>query len=141
MEVILMEKVYLLVPSKEDLMLIKDDVYNHLTDVPADYDKYQKDIELIRNWEENDEMPKLSDEFKMDRSIRIIAIDDNKIEDALHKFDDVVTNIESSIIKEMNGCNIQDAWKAEAEERTCEACDFKTFCKNNKNKEKEFKIP
>ena len=130
-----------LVPSKEDLMLIKDDVHNHLTDVPVDYNKYQKDIEIIQNWEENDEMPKLSEDFKMDRSIRIIAIDDSKIEDALHKFDNVVTNIESSIIKEMNGCNIQDAWKAEAEERTCEACDFKTFCKNNKNKGKEFKIP
>jgi len=41
----------------------------------------------------------------------------------------------------MKGCKIQDAWKAEADERTCTACDFRTFCKNNKNKTKDFKIP
>ena len=77
----------------------------------------------------------------MDRSIRIIPIDDAKIEEALEKFDNVVKKIETSIIKESNGCKIQDAWNAEAEERTCSACDFKTFCKNNKNKSEEFKIP
>ncbi len=130
-----------LVPSKEDLILIKDDIHYHLTDAPQDYSKYPEDIELIRNWEENDEMPKLSDKFKMDRSIRIIPINKNKINEALYKFDKVVNNIETSIIKEIKGCKIQDAWKAEAEERTCEACDFKTFCKSNKNKTKEFKIP
>ena len=86
-------------------------------------------------------MPKLSEKFKIDRSIRVIPIDDNKINEALEKFDTVVEKIETSIIKEINGCKIQDAWTAEGEERTCSACDFKTFCKNNKNKNEEFKIP
>ena len=129
-----------LVPSIEDLKLIKEDTHYHLTDV-GDGEEYEKDIELIENWTEDDEMPKLSEKFKTDRSIRIIPIDEKKINDALEKFDDVVEKIETSIIKEINGCKIQDAWKAEAEERTCSACDFKTFCKNNKNKNKEFKIP
>ena len=129
-----------LVPSIEDLKLIKEDIHYHLTDV-GDGEEYEKDIELIENWTEDDEMPKLSEKFKTDRSIRIIPIDEKKINDALEKFDDVVEKIETSIIKEINGCKIQDAWKAEAEERTCSACDFKTFCKNNKNKNKEFKIP
>lgn len=129
-----------LVPSKEDLMLIKDDLHYHLTDA-GDDEKYKADIELIENWDEGSEMPKLSEKFKMDRSIRIIPISDEKISEALEKFDVVVKDIESSLIKEINGCKIQDAWKAEAEERTCEACDFKTFCKNNKNKIKNFKIP
>ncbi|MCR5026026.1 MAG: PD-(D/E)XK nuclease family protein [Methanobrevibacter sp.] len=129
-----------LVPSIEDLKLIKEDIHYHLTDV-GDNEKYEKDIELIENWDEDDEMPKLSEEFKVDRSIRIIPIDDNKITEALEKFDNVVEKIETSIIKEINGCKIQDAWKAKAEERTCEACDFKTFCKGNKNKTKDFIIP
>ena len=129
-----------LVPSIEDLKLIKEDIHHHLTDV-GDSEEYKKDIELIENWTEDDEMPKLSEKFKIDRSIRIIPINDEKINDALEKFDDVVEKIETSIIKEINGCKIQDAWTAEAEERTCSACDFKTFCKNNKNKNKEFKIP
>ena len=120
--------------------MIKEDLYYHLTDV-GDGDEYKEDIELIENWTEDDDMPKLSEKFKMDRSIRIIPIDDEKINSALEKFDKVVEKIETSIIKEINGCKIQDAWTAEAEERTCSACDFKTFCKNNKNKNKEFKIP
>ena len=129
-----------LVPSKEDLMMIKDDLHYHLTDA-GDDEEYEKDMELIENWDEGAEMPKLSEKFKMDRSIRIIPINDERIAEALEKFDVVVKDIESSLIKEINGCKIQDAWKAEAEERTCEACDFKTFCKSNRNKTKDFKIP
>ena len=129
-----------LVPSIEDLKLIKEDLYYHLTDV-GDSEEYRDDIELIENWSEDAEMPKLSEKFKIDRSIRIIPINENKINEALEKFDDVVEKIETSIIKEINGSKIQDAWNAEAEERTCSACDFRTFCKNNKNKNEEFKIP
>ena len=41
----------------------------------------------------------------------------------------------------MKGCKIQDAWKADSDERTCNACDFRTFCKNNSVKNKHIKIP
>ena len=127
-----------LVPSKEDLVLIKEELNNGLTDVGYEYDK---DIELINNWQEDDKAPELSDSFKMDRSIRIINVDEAEREKALLKFDNVVFNIEESLIKEMNGCKIQDAWKGDSDERTCSACDFKTFCKNNSVKTKDFKIP
>ena len=49
--------------------------------------------------------------------------------------DNVVNDIESSLIKEMNGCKIKDAWKAEAEDRTCSACDFRTFCNKKKSED------
>ena len=55
-----------------------------------------------------------------------------EIDSSLNKFDNVVFNIESSLIKEIDGTKIQDAWVAESDERTCSACDFKTFCKNCK---------
>ncbi|WP_406535056.1 hypothetical protein [Methanobrevibacter sp.] len=127
-----------LVPSKEDLVLIKDEINNDLTDVGQ---KYQDDIDLINNWEEEDKAPELSNEFKIDRSIRIINVDEEEQVNALLKFDSVVANIEDSLIKEMKGCKIQDAWKADSDERTCSACDFRTFCKNNSVKTKDFKIP
>ncbi len=127
-----------LVPSKEDLVLIKDEINNDLTDVGQ---KYQNDVDLINNWEEEDKAPELSDEFKIDRSIRIINVDEEEQVNALLKFDSVVANIEDSLIKEMKGCKIQDAWKADSDERTCSACDFRTFCKNNSVKTKDFKIP
>ncbi|WP_432645523.1 PD-(D/E)XK nuclease family protein [Methanobrevibacter sp.] len=127
-----------LVPSKEDLVLIKEELNSGLTDVGYEYDE---DIELINNWQEDDKAPELSDSFKIDRSIRIINVDESEREKALSKFDNVVFNIEESLIKEMNGCKIQDAWKGDSDERTCSACDFKTFCKNNNVKTKDFKIP
>ena len=129
-----------LVPSKEDLALIKEEFIKGLTDVPND-DEFADDIQLILDWQEDDKAPNLSDEFKIARSIRFIKIDDDERKKALEKFDQVVYDIENSLIKEMKGCKIQDAWKAEADERTCSACDFRTFCKNNSDINEDFKIP
>lgn len=127
-----------LVPSKEDLALIKEELNNDLTDVGAEF---ESDFDLINKWQEDDKAPELSDEFKISRSIRIINVDEDETDTALLKFDSVVANIEDSLIKEMKGCKIQEAWKADSDERTCSACDFKTFCKNNSVKTKDFKIP
>lgn len=129
-----------LVPSKEDLMQIQQDIHNNLTDVPQD-GQFENDIRLIENWDEDAKVPELSEEFKIERSIRIIPIKEEEINKSLKEFDNVVSDIENSLVKEIKGCKIQDAWKAEGDERTCSACDFKTFCKNTKNKQKEFKIP
>ena len=127
-----------LVPSKEDLVMIKEELRNGTTDVGHDF---ENDVGLIENWQEEDKAPELSEEFKVSRSIRIINVDKQEQDKALLKFDSVVANIEKSLIKEMKGCKIQDAWKADSDERTCSACDFKTFCKNNSVKTKDFKIP
>ena len=129
-----------LVPSIEDLILIKDEIINDMTDVPIN-DEFQDDIQLILTWQEDEKMPNLSEEFKIARSIRFIKINDEERQKALKKFDSVVEDIENSLIKEMKGCKIQDAWKAEADKRTCLACDFRTFCKNNSDITKDFKIP
>ncbi|WP_458403604.1 PD-(D/E)XK nuclease family protein [Methanobrevibacter sp.] len=129
-----------LVPSKEDLALIKEEFVNDLTDIPEN-DEFHEDVELILNWEEDDKAPNLSDEFKKARSIRYIKIDEAERQKALKKFDQVVCNIENSLISETNGCKIQDAWKAEADERTCLACDFKTFCNKYSDKTKDIKVP
>lgn len=129
-----------LVPSKEDLISIQQDIHNNLTDVPKK-GEFARDVNLIENWDEELKVPELSEKFKLERSIRIIPIKNDEIETSLKEFDNVVNDIENSLIKEVKGCKIQDAWKAEGDERTCSACDFKTFCKNSKNKQKEFKIP
>lgn len=127
-----------LVPSKEDLALIKEELKNDLTDVGKEY---PEDVEKIENWSEDDKAPELSDEFKINRSIRIISVNDDKKEKALVKFDNIVADIEESLIKELNGCKLQESWKADGDKRTCNACDFKTFCKNNNCNSKDIKIP
>lgn len=130
-----------LVPSKEDLVLIQDEIAHDLTDDAIDYGEFADDVEKIMNWNEDEKAPELSEEFKIARSIRIINIDNEEITKSLNKFDKVVFNIESSLIKEIKGCKIQDAWKGESDEKTCNACDFRTFCKNNSVKTKDIKIP
>jgi hypothetical protein len=130
-----------LVPSKEDILLIRDEIEHDLTDDAIDYGRFANDVERIMNWKEEDKAPELSEEFRIARSIRIINIDNDEIDESLEKFDSVVFNIESSLIKEIKGCKIQDAWKGESDERTCSACDFRTFCKNNSVKTKDIKIP
>ena len=127
-----------LVPSKEDLVLIKEELRDDLTDVGW---KYKNDVKLIENWKEEEKAPELSEGFKTNRSIRIINVDLSEQQKALDKFDSVVANIEDSMIKEIKGCKIQEAWKADSDKRTCSACDFKTFCKNNSVNDKDFKIP
>lgn len=129
-----------LVPSKEDLVLIKEEIRNNLTDVPEGIE-FDEDVELIEEWEEDEKAPNLSEEFKIARSIRFISVNEKEREKALKKFDNVVCDIENSFVSEMKGCKIQDAWKAEADKRTCLACDFRTFCKNNSDITKDFKIP
>ena len=129
-----------LVPSKEDLVLIKEEIRNNLTDIPEGIE-FEDDIQLIEEWQEDEKAPNLSEDFKIARSIRFISVNEKEREKALKKFDNVVEDIESSLLKEMKGCKIQDAWKAEADNRTCLACDFKTFCKNNSDITKDFKIP
>ncbi|MDL2270863.1 PD-(D/E)XK nuclease family protein [Methanobrevibacter sp. OttesenSCG-928-I08] len=124
-----------LVPSTEDMVSIQTDINGDNTDVTPN----NKDYDLIMNWDEDKKVPDLSDKFKMDRSIRIINIEDNNINNSLNEFDKVVNKIEDSLIKEMNGCKIKEAWKSDGEERTCKACDFRTFCNNKKNS--EFKVP
>lgn len=126
-----------LVPSTEDIIAIQEDIQNENTDVKVS----PNDLEKILEWDETQDFPYLSDKFKMDRSIRIINIKDELIESALNEFDSVVNEIETATIKEIDGTPIKQSWKAEADDRTCDACDFKSFCNNNKHKTKDMTIP
>ena len=117
--------------------------YRNLYVLPATINLAGVDIELIEKWNEDEKMPELSENFKIDRSIRIIPISKNseRIENALNEFDSVVEKIEESILKESNGIPIKHAWNAEAEKRTCSACDFKTFCNKHKSEFNNITIP
>ena len=126
-----------LVPSTDDLVAIREDLKDNKTDISKELVP-KEDWDKLIHWDEKLDLPihrDLSNKFKMDRSIRIINIDEDLMGNSLNEFDHVVKDIESSIVKEMNGLTIKEAWKADAEDRTCTACDFRTFC-NKKKKEK-----
>lgn len=125
-----------LVPSTNDLVAIREDLKNNKTDITKE-SVPKEDWEKLIHWDEKLDLPihrDLSNKFKMDRSIRIINLDDDLMKNSLNEFDKVVNNIETCLNNEINGYKIKEAWKADAEERTCSACDFRTFC-NKKNRE------
>ncbi|MDR0912347.1 MAG: PD-(D/E)XK nuclease family protein [Methanobrevibacter sp.] len=131
-----------LVPSTKDLKEIRQDIIDNKIDksvknIPDD------DLKKIIDWNcEEKTFPVLSDEFKINRSIRIITIDETTIDNALNEFDSVVGEIECCLIKEAQGIPIKSVWKAIPDERTCDVCDFRNFCNEYKNKkDKTFSIP
>lgn len=117
---------------KEDLSELKKEVNDSNTDVmPEGNDK-----ELILKWNPKKKTPILSESFRNLRSIRMIPTDSISLENSLQEFDNVVTDIEKSIINEVDGQVIQDSWKTNPDKRTCDACDYKTFCKSSASKKK-----
>ena len=75
--------------------------------------------------------PNLSQAFKNERSIRIIPVENDSMYNSLNEFDQVVAEIENSVICEVNGRGIKSSWNPNPDRRTCDACDFKTFCKRS----------
>jgi len=114
--------------SQEDMRELQNDVANNRTDIMPQ----GMDLRAIQNWRENTAPPVLSTPFREQRSIRIIPVDDNRIQNSLQQFDRVVGKIESCVLSEMSGRDILHSWrpKPKPNERNCTACDFKTFCPN-----------
>ncbi|MDR3222266.1 MAG: PD-(D/E)XK nuclease family protein [Methanobrevibacter sp.] len=119
-----------LLPSNEDLHVIKTDIESGRSDVKIS----KKDKDLIDDWDGTEEsFPNLSDSFKLDRSIRIIEISKEKVKKALKEFDNVVNDIEKSTLNESKEKSIKKSWGADGDDRTCGACDFKNFCNKHSN--------
>lgn len=119
--------IYELSLIKDDFKELQKDVQTNSTDIMPD----DKDRDLILNWKSKNKTPTLSETFRHLRSIRMMPIDDDSTENSLNEFDNVVEDIENSIINEVQGQVIQDSWKTNPDKRTCDACDYKTFCKSS----------
>ena len=113
-------------PSREDMKELKNDVASGSTDVMPQ----GLDLRNIQNWSQTAPIPQLSGPFREERSIRIICCDPSHIRNALQSFDAVVNDIENCVLSEMQGNNITASWQPNPDQRTCTACDFKTFCPN-----------
>lgn len=79
--------------------------------------------------------------FKNERYIRFIMTEDDLINNSLNQFDQVVAEIENSIIWEVHGKGIKSSWNPNPEKRTCDACDFRTFCKKSESTKNVLTVP
>ncbi len=112
--------------SEENMDELKNDVIRQSTDKMPD----KIDHDKIIRWRKGHHIPDLSSTFREIRSIRVIKIEEEQIENALHQFEETVKNIESSVFKEIQGQNIKEAWDPpeNPKKSTCTVCDFKTIC-------------
>lgn len=113
-------------PSEENMKELKRDVANSKTDIMPE----ETDQNNILAWRKGRRLPNLSQTFKEQRSIRIIKIEPDEIENALSEFKTAVSNIESCVYNEIKGNPIKESWgiPENPRESTCTACDFKTIC-------------
>lgn len=125
--------------SNDNMQELKVDVLNETTDIMPDSIDHRK----ITSWRKGRLVPKLSSTFKEKRSIRLIGIEENKIQDALMQFEETVKKIELAVYLESENKNIKNAWPTPEypRESDCTVCDFKTICPNPANDKYKPTVP
>lgn len=114
-----------LVPSGQDMEQLQEELN---TSPPAtDVLPHGPDSKKILSWPRGNTI-NLSQPFREQRSIRIIPLSSNSVNQSLYNFDSVVSGIENSVLCEMSGTGIINNWHANPQRRNCTACDFKTYC-------------
>lgn len=119
-------------PSGEDVAQLQREVSNNETDVMPG----TRDQTVLRSWRRGRPLPDLSTDLRERRSIRVIPVDAASIQQSLSEFDDVVTDIEETVLMEMQGGSVVSAWQSRPsgnsytapDVRTCTACDHKHYC-------------
>jgi hypothetical protein len=124
-------------PSNDDISELKNEMRQKATDVLP---SKKIDIQRLEKWTERSKNQLLSTDLREERSIRLVPITNAAQNISLKEFDKMVSEIESSIIKEINCGRITECWNSNHDEKTCSACDFKTYCPSAK-KYYKIKVP
>uniref|UniRef100_A0A7C2B3Q0 PD-(D/E)XK endonuclease-like domain-containing protein n=1 Tax=Thermomicrobium roseum TaxID=500 RepID=A0A7C2B3Q0_THERO len=120
-----------LVPSREDIRRLCEDIDRKGTDISPK----GKDALLLRAGHTGRYPPALSEEFRLQRCIRVVPADDSTIGEALKYFDEVVQEIEARVEAETQGKLITEVWEPRFRLETCVACDFQAICPDSKVRE------
>jgi hypothetical protein len=119
-----------LVPSQSDLEDLKQEMASGHTDmVPR---RGSPDYYALHRWKPaaGGPLPHLTPAFRIARAIRVIDVSLPKVNHALSRIDQVVSDIEQSALNENNSGDIPSNWNACGSDRDCAACDFRHFCPN-----------
>jgi hypothetical protein len=117
-----------LYPTRRDLETIKREIKTGKTDIlPTPGSEVES---ILNSWSsKNKEVPLLPFEYRIQRSLRVLPIDDDSIAVALTEFDKVVERIETCRGKEAKGQPVMEAWERNAsDDNTCTVCDSRTYC-------------
>jgi hypothetical protein len=114
-------------PGVTDLKLMQKEMARGDTDVMPT--KGGADERFLRLWTPQNDTAGLSEAFRLQRALRVIAITPASVDHATKEFDKVVQEIETCVAVEANAGQIGTAWLPNCrDEDTCVACDFRNFC-------------
>lgn len=119
-------------PSGQDMKALKTEEATGQTDVPA----VGPDAAALVSWSGRGTPPALSTQLREARSIRVIPVNDAAMATGLREFENVVADIEASVLQEMDGSNLMGVWRQRPSggtyiapaQATCTACDHKHYC-------------
>ncbi len=115
-----------LAPSAEDLAKLQHEVRQGNTDVvPVNG---TPDYYLLNAWQPGYAIPALSLQFRLDRAMRVIPVNQLSQDVATQQFDNVVLAIETCANAEAQAGAIIVHWSPCGDPDTCVACDFRHFC-------------
>lgn len=126
-----------LYPSDTGFQELKTDIKNNNSDINPS----EQDYEKLMAWKTGEKIPKLSEEFMQNRSIRIIIIQEESIKNSLKNFDCTIERIENCIRYEKDGKNLQEIWEGQPEKEKCKSCDFNLYCINAHPSSQKMEIP
>jgi hypothetical protein len=115
-----------LVPSADDIDELQREIRQQATDVipiAGSPDAYQLSV-----WRPGQPLPALSQEFRLQRALRVVPVTPQTQQHATTQFDAVVSDIEQCVAAEAQGGGIRAHWNPTGDAATCVACDFRHFC-------------
>jgi hypothetical protein len=119
-------------PSADEIKELKKEILRNETDVKpitgsADY-------YALNTWQEGSPCPNFTENFLLNRALRIVPVTTLDINNAVSEIDRVVTEIETCVLNENSSGNILTNWGSDGIDKDCDACDFRRFCPNPANR-------
>lgn len=117
-------------PTRDDLTQLRDELFGR--NAPrTDVVPLGQDLAALRAWnprQRGSTSPRLSLNYRLARSIRVIPVTPTEKQSSLNAFDQTVSRIELSVVQENRGQPLTACWQANPIEATCAICDFRTYC-------------
>ena len=115
-----------LLPTASDMTKLGADITRGTTDVLPQSNS--SDQQIVLGTRHGNSPFGLSWPFRLARALRVVPVEASDQNEALLRFDSIVTDIESSVNQERSSGSIQQSWTPRPEAETCVACDFQTIC-------------
>lgn len=86
------------------------------------------DAQALAAWRRRNGELELSEAYRLERALRVIAVTPGDILTGLTQFDATVEAIETAVSAESRGQPLHAAWRGTPNDQTCAVCDWRSVC-------------